>query len=131
MIVNPTERATREELWLSFRSLLQAYLAAAGEGSDVPLALLHERSPLALQIVAAEHTVNLALDPETGQGTWSVYPAVADTNERTAFDPDALAIPLDEGSFRMHLDARFEWSGKTGLLEMDQVAEALAMMAVS
>ena len=121
MTDNATDEAARAELWLSFRSLLQVYLAAASAGEEVPQALLFDSGPTQLQIVGAAHTVKLELQPATGEGYWAVHEAGRS---------DASA-PLDEGQFRLHLDAQFEWSGKPGRLEMDQVAEALAMMVMS
>ena len=111
-----TDKAAREELWISFRSLLQAYLAAATAGTEVPQALVVEPQPRQLQIVAAAHTVTLEMRPETGEGYWAMY---------------KQAALLDEGTFRLHLDASFEWSGKPGRLEMDAVAEALATLVLS
>ncbi len=116
MTADWTDKAAREELWTSFRSLLQAYLAAATGGTEVPQAMVLEPQPRQFQMVAAAHTVTLEMRPETGEGYWAVY---------------KQAVLLDEGAFRLHLDARFEWSGKPGLLEMDAVAEALATLVLS
>ena len=76
-----------------------------------------------LQIVGTTHTVHLEMEPETGEGYWAVYAASAAATSGSE--------PLDEGQLRLHLDAQIEWSGKAGRLEMDQVAEALAMMVIS
>ncbi len=116
MTGNPTDKAAREELWISFRSLLQAYLAAGCLGAEVPQALVLEPEPRQLQIVGTAHTVKLEMRPETGEGYWAVY---------------AGSVMLDEGALRLGLDAQFEWSGKAGRLEMDAVAEALATLVLS
>ena len=122
LIANATDTAARQELWLSFRSLLQAYLAAASMGEAVPRALVCDTGSGRVQLVGPVHTVELALEAATGEGYWVVHRAgTADSPEGT---------PLDEGNFRLHLDAQFEWSGKAGLLAMDQIAEALAMLVV-
>ncbi len=113
MTANAPDRVAREELWISFRALLQAYLAAGSLGGDVPKALLAEGDDQSLQIVGVARTVTLELKPESGEGYWAV------------FSGSSL---LDEGAFRLHLDAEFEWSGKPGRLAMDAVAEALATL---
>ncbi len=116
MTAKPTDRAARAELWTSFRSLLQAYLAAASLGMEVPQALLAEPQPLELQIVGARHTATLEVLLDTGEGYWAVFTGSA---------------MLDEGPFRLGLDGMFEWSGKPGRLEMDAVAEALATLVLT
>lgn len=115
LTANATNRAAREELWTSFRALLQAYLAASSLGSEMPEALLAECGPHSLQVVGATHTVKLELKPDSGEGYWAVF---------------AGPNLLDEGAFRLHLDAEFEWSGKPGRLAIDAVAEALATLVV-
>ena len=113
---NSADKAARAELWISFRSLLQAYLAAGSLDTEVPQALVVDPQPGQLQIVGAAHTVQLEMRPETGEGYWAMY---------------AGSVMLDEGGFRLGLDAQFEWSGKPGRLEMDAVAEALATMVLA
>ncbi len=113
LATNATDRAAREELWISFRALLQAYLAAGSVGSDMPRALLAESGSHSLQIVGSTRTINLELKPDAGEGYWAVFSG-----------PNLL----DEGAFRLHLDAEFEWSGKPGRLPIDAVAEALATL---
>lgn len=116
LTVNATDRVARAELWASFRSLLQAYLAAASLGLEVPQALLAEPEPGQLQIVGTTHTAQLELRLETGEGYWAAF---------------AGAVMLDEGPFRLGLDGTFEWGGKPGRLEMDAVAEALATLVLT
>ncbi len=122
MTANLTDRQVREELWVSFRSLLGAYLAAASLGSEVPQALLLSPEAGKLQIVGVRNSLKLELDAENGVGYWSVHGAPVE---------EGTADLLDEGAFRLHLDATFDWSGKPDRLAIDQVAEALAIMAVS
>ncbi len=110
----------RREIWISFRGLLQAYLAAGSAGSEIPQALLAEPGQDTLQIVGASRSVQLELTPATGQGYWVIHGKPEVEN----------GLPLNEGAFRMGLDARFEWSGKPGHMEMDAVAEALAMLVL-
>ncbi len=105
----------REELWISFRSLLQAYLAAAGTGTDIPQAAVLEARAGELQLVGAERTVQLRFDAATGEGYWAVFTG---------------ASMLDEGAFRMGLDSLLEWSGKPERQEMDPVAEALVTLVL-
>ncbi len=125
----------REELWTSFQSLLRAYLAAASIGSEIPQALLLEPEPGRLQIIGAHRTIKLELQPASGEGYWAVYGTAAGREAAVphkaagVFDVASEASLLDEGAFRLHLDAEFEWSGKAGRLPIDQVAEALAMLA--
>jgi hypothetical protein len=114
-----TDKAAREELWVSFRSLLRAYLSAATLGTDVPEVLLHDLPQSKLQIVSTRHTVSLECNTHSGEGYWAIFGRV-ETEEAM----------LDEGAFRLHLDGRMEWSGKPGLLEMDALAEALAMLVL-
>ena len=115
-----TDEAAREELWVSFRSLLHAYLAGAAMGAVVPQALLHDLSHGKLQIVSTRHTVALELNTRTGEGYWAIFE-----------QPETNSSVLDEGAFRLHLDGQMEWSGKPGRLEMDAVAEALATLVIS
>ena len=116
MTVNSsTDKAAREELWISFRALLQAYLAAGSLGAEVPQALVMAETPDKIQIVGSGNTVQLQLKPETGEGYWAVY---------------GRSGLLDEGAFRLHLDAEFEWSGKPGRLGIDAVAEALVSLVM-
>ena len=114
-----TDEAAREELWISFRSLLRAYLAAATLGTNVPEVLLHDLPHSKLQIVSMRHTVSLEFNTHSGEGYWAIFGRV-ETDEAM----------LDEGAFRLHLDGQMEWSGKPGQLEMDAVAEALAMLVL-
>ncbi len=116
MTGNSTDKAAREELWISFHSLLQAYLAAGCMGAEVPQALVLAPEPHQLQLVGTAHTAKLEIRPETGEGYWAVFTG---------------AVMLDEGAFRLGLDALFEWSGKTGRLEMDAIAEALATLVLT
>ncbi len=126
LIANEPEQAVREELWVSFRSLLQAYLAAAQVGEEVPQAALAELSSSELQVIGPHHTVRLEWQAASGEGYWAVFrtpePGGKGFEERHL----ETAGMLDEGAFRLHLDAEFEWSGKPGRLGMDAVAEALA-----
>jgi hypothetical protein len=118
-----TDAEARRELWVSFGRLVQAYLAAATIGSTVPPALVTETGPSALQIAGLQHTIRLELRPETGEGYWAVSKApISQTDD---------AEILDEGAFRLHLNAQFDWTGKPGPLEMDAVAEALATLVIS
>ena len=116
LIVNPTDTQVREELWLSFRSLLQAYLAAGSLGMDVPQAALLEAEAGELQLVGAERTVKLVFEARTGEGYWAVYTG---------------PTMLDEGAFRLGIDSLLEWSGKPQRQEMDAVAEALVTLVLS
>ena len=115
LIANLSETAVREELWTSFRSLLQAYLAAATIGMDVPQAALLEAEAGELQLVGMERTVKLAFAARSGEGYWAVYTG---------------ASMLDEGAFRLGLDSLLEWSGKAQRQEMDAVAEALVTLVL-
>ena len=132
-LAEPTEQAAREELWISFRSLLQVYLAAGSIGGspDVPQALVHERQPHQLHIIGLTHTVQLEWKPETGEGYWVIHEQPS--TGATALDERTLGTAgmLDEGAFRLHLDGEFDWSGKPGRLGMDAVAEALAVLVLS
>lgn len=128
MTVNPSsgdEQALRE-IWSSFRSLLQAYLAAGSVAVEVAQALLvsGESTPgdptATLHVVGAANTIKLVFEPVSGKGYWAVYGSPG---------KDAT-VPLDEGQFRLAPDATFEWSGKQGRLELDAVAEALTMLAL-
>lgn len=121
------EQALRE-IWSSFRSLLQVYLAAGSMGVEVAQALLvtGESLPgedaLNVHVVGAANTIKLAFAPGSGKGYWAVYGRLGKSNDG--------AVPLDEGQFRLALDATFEWSGKQGRLELDAVAEALTVVAL-
>ncbi len=115
-----TDEAAREELWVSFRSLLRAYLAAATLGTDVPEVLLHTLPRSEVQVVGPRHTVTLQFQTHSGEGYWAI-----------AGQPETNSSVLDEGAFRLHLDGQMEWSGKPGRLEMDAVAEALATLVIS
>ncbi len=116
MTANPTDELARRELWTSFRSLLQAYLAAGSLGADIPQVALLEARPGELQIIGSARTVQLAFEPGTGEGYWAVFTG---------------ASMLDEGVFRLGLDSLLEWSGKAGRQEMDAVAEALVTLVLS
>lgn len=120
MTANATDAAARREIWISFRSLLQAYLAAGAAGAEIPQVLLAEPEADMLQIVGAGRSVRLELTAATGQGYWVIH------GKPEAED----GLPLSEGAFRLGLDAQFEWSGKPGRMEMDAVAEALAMLVL-
>ncbi len=120
LIGNATDTQARREIWISFRGLLQAYLAAGLAGSAVPQALIAEPKPDSLQIVGTARSVQLELEPATGQGYWVIH------GKPEAED----GLTLNEGAFRLGLDAQFEWSGKPGRMEMDAVAEALAMLVL-
>lgn len=109
---------------MSFRSLLRAYLAAASMGTEVPQVLLLEPDAGRLQIIGAARTVKLEFTAATGEGYWAIHGSMPAMGESAG---EGL---LDEGAFRLHLDAEFDWSGKAGRLPMDQVAEALAMLAL-
>jgi hypothetical protein len=140
-IVNPgtilaSDAAVRRELWTSFRSLLHAYVAAGSMGVEVTQALVVdgaialEGAPGTMSLLGVSNTVKLALHFETGEGYWAIF-----GGERTeGLLPDAVPpggiLPLDEGQFRLGLDGLFAWSGKQGQLEMDAIAEALAMIAL-
>lgn len=132
MIVNASDAAVRRELWTSFRSLLQAYLAAGSVGVEVAQALVvagpeaAHSIPATLHVLGAANTVRLALDFYSGEGYWAVFGS-ARAREKSGGGNE---IPLDEGQFRLGMDSLFEWSGKAGRLEMDAVAEALAMIAL-
>ena len=121
-----TDAEARRELWISFRGLLQAYLAAATIGLAVPPVLLTETGSGALQIVGLVHTVRLEFRPDTGEGYWAVSTAPA-----SGSSSNGEAEVLDDGAFRLHLNAQFDWTGKPGPLEMDSVAEALATLVLS
>ena len=131
--MQPTEQAAREELWISFRSLLRVYLAAGSLGGlpDVPQAALLEPKPDQLHLVGLTHTVQLEWKSETGEGYWVVHERPVEG--ATSLDENSLGTAgmLDEGAFRLHLDGEFDWSGKPGRLGMDAVAEALAMLVLS
>ncbi len=116
LTANPSETAVREELWTSFRSLLQAYLAAGSMGMDVPQVALLEAEAGELQLVGAQRTVKLAFAARSGEGYWAIYTGSA---------------MLDEGAFRLGLDSLLEWSGKANRQEMDAVAEALVTLVLS
>ena len=117
-----TDAEARRELWVSFRGLVQAYLAAATIGSAVPPVLVTETGPGALQIAGLQHTIRLELRPDTGEGYWAISKApMTDATD---------AEILDEGAFRLHLNAQFDWTGKPEPLEMDAVAEALATLVL-
>ncbi len=109
----------RLELWSSFRSLLQSYLAAASMGSEVPLAGVLSPAEGQIQVVGASRSVALYFRAETGIGKWELHGG-----------SEAGETLIDEGVFRLHLNGELEWSGKAGLIPMDQVAEALAMLVV-
>ena len=131
--MQPTEQAAREELWISFRSLVQVYLAARSHAEQprVPPALVLEPQPNQLHLVGLLHTVQLEWTPATGEGYWVVHQRPVDG--AVPFDERSLGTAgmLDEGAFRLHLDSEFSWSGKPGRLPMDAVAEALAMLVLS
>jgi hypothetical protein len=123
----------RRELWTSFRSLLQAYLAAGSMGAEVAQALVVAGSdqeavrgqiPATLDLVGITNTVRLAFHLSNGEGYWAVFGS-ADKNSQQGNE-----IPLDEGQFRIGLDSLFTWSGKQGQLEMDAIAEALVMLVL-
>ncbi len=118
-----TDAEARRELWVSFRGLVQAYLAAATIGSAVPPVLVTETGRGKLQIAGLRHTVRLELRPDTGEGHWTVT--------RAPISASGSSEVLDEGVFRFHLNAQFDWTGKPGPLEMDAVAEALATLVLS
>jgi hypothetical protein len=121
-----TDTEARRELWVSFRGLLQSYLAAATIGTSVPPVILTNTEPGALQIAGLAHTVRLELEPDTGEGYWAVSKAPV-SEAGSGAEPEIL----DEGAFRLHLNAQFDWTGKPGPLEMDAVAEALATLVLS
>jgi hypothetical protein len=118
-----TDAEARRELWVSFRGLVQAYLAGGTIGSSVPPVLVTESGPGALQIAGLHHTIRLELRLDTGEGYWGVSKAPVSEGQDAEI--------LDEGAFRLHLNAQFDWTGKPGPLEMDAVAEALATLVLS
>ena len=103
------------ELWTSFRGVLRSYLAAGALGSEIPQAMLTESGPEQIQITGTVYSIALSMEAESGAGVWTVYRG---------------ADLLDEGAFRLHLDAEFEWSGKPSRMQMDSVAEALTIVAL-
>ena len=112
----PTDAQVRAELWLSFRSLLESYLAAGSLGADIPQAALLDARPDELQLVGPERTVQLRFAAASGEGYWAVFTG---------------ASMLDEGAFRLGLDSLLEWSGKRERQEMDAIAEALVTLVLS
>ena len=123
MTASAGQIAARRELWISFRSLLQAYLAAASLGQQVPQAMLIDSKKNELHLEGPRRTIKLDLQLRSGEGYWAVY----DIGSHMAADGDSL---LDEGAFRLAMDGTFAWSGKSGKLEMDALAEALATLVM-
>jgi hypothetical protein len=121
-----TDTEARREVWVSFQSLLQAYLAAATIGTAIPPVLITKTANGAIQIAGLAHTVRLELRQDTGEGYWAVSKAPL-----TGLAPGDEPEILDEGAFHFHLNAQFDWTGKAGPLEMDAVAEALATLILS
>jgi hypothetical protein len=116
-----TDAEVRSELWISFRGLLQAYLAVGSLGVSVPRVLFTETSQFSLQIDGARKSMGLIFHPETGEGAWTVSQAPTGNEYGSP----------EQGVFRLHLNAQFDWSGKPGPLEMDAVAEAIATLVLS
>jgi hypothetical protein len=120
-----TDTEVRSELWISFRALLQAYLAAGSLGVSGPPVLFTETSRFSLQIDGERQSMRLVFHPETGEGSWTISQAP------NGSAPHGDEAGSEQGVFTLHLDAQFDWSGKPGPLAMDAVAEAIATLALS
>ncbi len=115
-----SEEAARRELWISFGSLVRAYVAAAQIGSEPAEALVLQTRQDELELVSGKRTIRIMLEAGKAEGYWAMYQAPA------ASDDTLLA----EGAFRIGMDSLVEWTGLPGRQEMDAVAEALATLVL-
>ena len=114
------EEAARRELWISFGSLIRAYVAGAQAGLEPPQVLVSQAGEDDLELVSSRRSIRLHLDPGEEAGYWVMYQA-PDASDNTL---------LGEGAFRIGMDSLVEWTGLPGRQEMDAVAEALATLIV-
>ena len=115
-----SEEAARRELWISFASLLRAYVAAAQMGLEVAQVFVLQAHADELELVSSSRTIRIVLDAGKAEGYWVMHQA-------PALSPDTL---LAEGAFRIGMDSLVEWTGLPGRQEMDAVAEALATLVL-
>ena len=115
------EIAARQEMWISFATLLRAYLAAASLGQEVPQAMLVEPRKNELHLEGPRRTIKLDLQMRSGEGYWAIYDLARATNGESL---------LGGGACGLAMDGRFAWSDKAGALEMDALAEALATLVL-
>ncbi len=119
-----SEEAARRELWVSFGSLVRAYVAAAQAGvhqidDGPPEVFVVQSSEQEIELVGRARTLRLAFDAAKAEGYWVMHHGPA--------SDDTL---LAEGAFRIGMDSLVEWTGLPGRQEMDAVAEALATLVL-
>jgi hypothetical protein len=101
------------ELWISFVSLVQSYVAAHDIGKPVGRALVDAGENGRLTIRGSEKILVIEFEVKTGMGQWSLYE-----------DGPGPERALANGGFRMTTDSMVEFSDRRGRLEMEIAAEA-------
>ncbi len=91
-----SDQAARQELWLSFGSVLRSYLAAALLNSPHHAFVLAPATD-SVVLVAPQRTLRLTMETAGGHGAWSC-------EEQGGKEPA-------RGCFRLLLDGTIAWSG--------------------
>ena len=114
MTAEATAPAVLEELWISFRSVLHAYSAAASLGLSEMDAIGVEEKADEVCLRGPRRSVCLVFAPETAEGRWVISGGDGQST----------------GSFALQADGTVLWSGSEERPQMDAMAERLTTLVM-